>query len=221
MKKIILKYVFILLLFSSIFKVWSQDFEAEIIIPDNSTAKNFIFVQLGTMLQIDNSPRVRIPGNLFDRHEMLNSQWVFYNIKIRLYRKVFFNFKHGFSWDHIGYAELDNRNAYSIAMSDFKTLFVRGSFSLEYFFIYKHNLFNISMGLQNSSANVDLLYYVYSEYFHDYVPILNQGYNYSTYFAALGYNYRNLQFLVAYHFGEFEDKLSLFTFSISYNVLGK
>lgn len=203
---------------------FSQDFSQQITAPKHTKDRKYVFLSGGIYFQFAGNINRNLKDTYADIEEIVNTQILYYDLKIRLYKNLFVNYKQGFSIDPKAYEEYNNTTGDLIEYEDDKVLYIRNSISLQYYFKIKNNTFNLSLGYQDTGNNYNYARYV--KVGNYYVPITLSLSDYDSKFIGLGYSYRNFQINAGYHFGgtnemEFystEYSLSMYYLSFSYRI---
>ena len=161
-----------------------------------------------------------------DAQEMLNSQFIGYDIQIKLYKQIFASFQQHFAYDHVGFEEYDNVTNYTIAMDDINAWYTRYTFSLLYYFKINNSQLNINLGIQRTNSP-DLITVIKKNRITNRWSLHDYWFSsYTSNHIEFNYIYKHIQIGAGYEFGgniDFYDignsKFSLYYFHLNYNIL--
>jgi len=157
-----------------------------------------------------------------DDYEALNTQFITYDFQIRLYKNFFMNIGQGFAYDHLAYKEMTNMSNATIYYDDIKGWYIKNRISVNYYFHFNKNIFDISLGTQRTTSPVYMVFLQKSG--NDYFSMTaNTVYHRSDFFElkimkskmqmGIGYNFNNMT-------QNNEGNFNSYYIKFSYNIKG-
>ncbi len=217
-----MKYIFLLIWFIN-FYIFSQT-------ESRLANLNNVYINLNMKLQFADNIEHNNTFNFFasrgDVVEMLNTQFVGYEIQVKTFKNFFISFQQSFSYDHVGLKEYYNDGDYPIVVNDINAWYVRYEFFISYYFKIKRHQLSIGAGLQRTGADEKILYYVKDQTSGYWYPIDQNFSSYGSNNFELNYHFKKIKIGVGYEIGldlngyNLENpKFSMYYFSLAYNIL--
>ena len=175
---------YLLLIFFIYGLSYSQDFTQQITAPKHTKDRKYVFLSGGTYFQFGAHVNTKLTNTEGDIEQIVNTQILYYDLKLRLYKNFFLNYRQGISYNPVGYEEYDNLTGDLIVYEDKKMPFFRHSVSLQYYITIKKNTFNLACGFQQTGNLHTYIYYIKEGDW--YYPVQHSSSGYSTDFVELG-----------------------------------